>query len=107
MSTARPSVSVLLPYRDAASTLKAAIARYEAALPLWVAAGERTTEAETLHEIGFVYNQIGEKQKALDYYERSIALYRELGLENETASSLNGSTVPIHNPGVFAATALR
>lgn len=89
-ASAEDAAALRLRADGKAESLKEAIARYKAALPLWVAAGERTSEAETLHEIGFVYNQLGEKQTALEYYERSIALYRELGLESATASSLNG-----------------
>jgi hypothetical protein len=40
---------------------------------------DRSGEALTLDRIGFIYSDLGEKQKALDEYSRSMALSLEVG----------------------------
>jgi tetratricopeptide (TPR) repeat protein len=41
--------------------------------------GDRGGEAVTLNNIGRVYSQLGEKQKALEYYSQSLPLRRAVG----------------------------
>ena len=36
--------------------------------------GDREGEAVTLSNIGNVYSELGEKQKALDYYSQALSL---------------------------------
>jgi tetratricopeptide (TPR) repeat protein len=63
-----------------------ALAKYEAALSIWqqLAVNEappylaRGWEATTLVSIGSIYNDQGEHQKALDYFNRGLAIRREL-----------------------------
>jgi CHAT domain-containing protein len=62
--------------QGAAEALRQALARYEAALPLWRAAGDRRSEAATLDNLGLVYSLLGENPKALDYYNQALALWR-------------------------------
>jgi tetratricopeptide (TPR) repeat protein len=45
-------------------------------------------EAVTLHNIGHVYQKLGEKQKALEYYNQSLPLIRALGARAEEATAL-------------------
>ena len=45
---------------------------YNQALPLWREAGERGGEALTLGNIAIVYDNLGEKQKSLEFYESGI-----------------------------------
>ncbi|MBD1832820.1 CHAT domain-containing protein [Cyanobacteria bacterium FACHB-472] len=59
-----------------ADSLRQAIAKYEEALPLYRAVGDKGREALTLNNIGIVYDDLGEKQKALDYYNQSLPLSR-------------------------------
>ncbi|MCC3439613.1 MAG: hypothetical protein EAZ39_30785, partial [Oscillatoriales cyanobacterium] len=54
-----------------AESLKGAIAKFEEALKLYREAGDRGGEAVTLNNIGKVYSDLGEKQKALEYYSQS------------------------------------
>jgi CHAT domain-containing protein/tetratricopeptide (TPR) repeat protein len=58
---------------------QAAIIKFEEARGLYVAAGERIGEGNTLHTTGLIYSILGEKQKALDYYHRALPLRRAAG----------------------------
>jgi tetratricopeptide (TPR) repeat protein len=40
---------------------------------------DRSIEAKTLNNLGYLYSSLGEKAKALEYYQQSLALNRELG----------------------------
>ena len=61
-----------------AEALRGVIAKYEEALKLYRSAGDRRGEAATLTSIGLVYSQLGEKQKALEYYSQSLPLSRSV-----------------------------
>ena len=49
-----------------------AIRKYEEAIEFYRAAGERAGERLALTNIGVVYNQLGEKQKALEYLNQAL-----------------------------------
>jgi tetratricopeptide (TPR) repeat protein len=60
-------------YRQGTAEAKRqAIAKWEEALPLYRAVGDKAGEAVTLYNVGGVYSALGEKQKALDYYNQSL-----------------------------------
>lgn len=40
--------------------------------------GDQTHEGTALHNLGSVYESLGEYQKALEFYEQSLAISREL-----------------------------
>ncbi|MEC5029547.1 MAG: tetratricopeptide repeat protein, partial [Oscillatoria sp. PMC 1051.18] len=46
------------------------------ALPLFRAVGDRGGEATTLNNLGYIYNSLGEKQQALDYFNQALPLLR-------------------------------
>ncbi|WP_333374309.1 tetratricopeptide repeat protein [Microcoleus sp. N9_B4] len=75
-----------------AESLKGAIIKYEEALKLYRAVGDRRGEANTLHNVGNVYSGLGEKQKALEYYSQSLALRRAVG-------DRGGESDTLHNIG--------
>ena len=56
----------------------AAIQKYLASLPLWRTTGDRYEEALTQNSIGSLYSALGEKQKALEYYNQALPLQRGL-----------------------------
>jgi len=62
-----------------------AIKKYEEAIELFRAAGERAGEGSALTNIGVVYNQLGEKQKALEYLNQALPLHRLVGDKREEA----------------------
>ncbi len=41
--------------------------------------GDRRGEATTLNNIGLVYDALGEKQKALDFYNQALPILRAVG----------------------------
>ncbi len=75
--------------RRTSSTVRQAIERFEAALPLQRSTGDRREEADTLHGLGYAHNLVGEKQKALDYYQRQVSLLQALGDRRGEAQTLN------------------
>jgi tetratricopeptide (TPR) repeat protein len=53
------------------------------------AVGNRGGEATTLNNIGLLYSELGEKQKALEYYSQSLPLRRATGNRRGEATTLN------------------
>jgi len=51
--------------------------------------GDRTGEAATLGNIGSVYSDLGEKQKALDYYHQALPIVRAVGDRGDEARTLH------------------
>ncbi|MEG4053978.1 MULTISPECIES: CHAT domain-containing protein [unclassified Microcoleus] len=50
--------------------------------------GERTAEATTLNNIGLAYNDLGEKQKAKEYFNQALPLFRAMGDRVKEATTL-------------------
>ena len=75
-----------------AESLQQAITKWEAALPLWRELEDKSQEAFTLLRIGFVYNNLGFKQKALEYYNQALSIYRAIG-------DRAGETITLNNIG--------
>ena len=50
--------------------------------------GDRSGEAD-LNNIGGVYDSLGEKQKALDYYNQALPIERAVGNRSGEARTLN------------------
>ena len=71
-----------------AESLRQAIAKWEEALKLYRATGDRSGEATILNNIGSVYSELGEKQKALEYYSQSLPLRRAVGNRRGEAVTL-------------------
>ncbi|MDZ7962771.1 MAG: CHAT domain-containing protein [Aulosira sp. DedQUE10] len=59
-------------------SLKQAIAKYELALRLYQTLGNKTRQALTLNNIGFVYSALGETSRAVEYYAQALPLMRNL-----------------------------
>jgi len=72
-----------------AESLRQAIAKWEEALPLYRATGDKAAEAITLTGIGRVYDRLGEKQKALEFYNQSLPLSRATEDKTQEALTLN------------------
>ncbi|MEG4046348.1 tetratricopeptide repeat protein [Microcoleus sp. Pol17C2] len=73
-----------------AKAKRSAIVKFEEALKLFRAVGDRSREAYTLNGIGSVYSDLGEKLKALEYYSQSLPLFRAVGDRSREAYTLNG-----------------
>ncbi|MEA5551685.1 tetratricopeptide repeat protein, partial [Anabaena cylindrica UHCC 0172] len=70
-----------------AESLRKAIEKWQKALPLYRAVGDKEWEATTFLSIGRVYNDLGEKQKALEYYNQALLLFRAVGYKEGEAST--------------------
>jgi tetratricopeptide (TPR) repeat protein len=51
--------------------------------------GDKTGEAATLNNIGNVYDALGDKQQALEFYNQSLPLWRQVGDKTGEAVTLN------------------
>ncbi|MBC7908908.1 MAG: CHAT domain-containing protein [Pyrinomonadaceae bacterium] len=76
-----------------------AINKYEEALPLLRDANDQAKEAETLTQIGSIYNRLGETQKALDYLNQALSLRRAVGDRSGEASTLASIGGVYHSMG--------
>ncbi|AFY56143.1 tetratricopeptide repeat protein [Rivularia sp. PCC 7116] len=80
-----------------AESLKQAITKWEQALELLQQIGElKSSQAVLLYSIGNTYSNLGEKQKALNYYNQALPLAREIKDKFAEASILNNVAV-IHD----------
>jgi tetratricopeptide (TPR) repeat protein len=71
-------------------SLPKAIEKYQSALLLLEAADDRVREGMTLVFLGQVYDRLGEKQKALDCFERGAAISHQAGTPKWEGNSLYG-----------------
>ncbi len=55
------------------------IEKYHEALELYRRASDRNGEAQTLNNIGLVYESLGERQKALEKYNEALPIRRAIG----------------------------
>jgi CHAT domain-containing protein/Tfp pilus assembly protein PilF len=78
-----------LQAQGTAESLRLAVKKYEEALQLWSAVGDRDGEAAALTYIGSAYHSLGEKRKALDYYNQALPLQRAVGARYGEAITLN------------------
>ena len=51
--------------------------------------GNRSGEAMTLTSLGVLYDSLGEKQKAIDYYNQALPIHRAVGDRSGEATTLN------------------
>jgi len=58
--------------------LEKAIKKYGEAVEKWRGAGERKWEAQTLLNLGVIYANLSQHEKARDYYEQALAISREI-----------------------------
>ena len=63
------------------------------------ATGDKATEAATLNNIGRVYDDLGEKQKALSFYDQSLPLSRATGDKTGEAVTLGNIAYLERNRG--------
>jgi CHAT domain-containing protein/Tfp pilus assembly protein PilF len=74
--------------KGSAKSLQHSMSNLEAALPLWRKLGDKSFESLTLNVMGNVYSALGEKQKALDYYQQALLLARTAGVSVGEATVL-------------------
>jgi CHAT domain-containing protein/predicted negative regulator of RcsB-dependent stress response len=77
-----------MAYRLLGETQKA-LEKYDEALPLSRAVGDRRQEANILNNIGALYRHLGETQKALEKYNEALQISRAVGDRVGEATTLN------------------
>src|SRR5215813_12501665 len=68
-----------LQNQGTAESLRKAIVKYEEALSLWRSVGDQSGEAESLTGAAQSLNYLGEKQRAIEHFQRAIALWKAVG----------------------------
>lgn len=68
---------------------RAAHERYGQALALWREAGDRRRMADTMHRLGWITDDLGDKKAAKARYEEALELYRQAGDRRGEAMVLN------------------
>ncbi|MEG5233902.1 CHAT domain-containing protein [Microcoleus sp. AT9b-C3] len=61
--------------------------------------GDRTAEATTLNNIGLAYNDLGEKQKAKEYFNQALPLFRAVGDRAKEATTLTNIGIVYYDLG--------
>lgn len=77
-----------LSQQGTTESLRQAIQKNEEALGLWRKIGDLHQESAALNNIGHLYNLLGDKQKALDYYKQALSLWTTLGERTNEAQTL-------------------
>ncbi len=72
-----------------AESLREAIVKWEEALKLWQQVGDQPQQALLFLAIGRVYDDLGEQQQALGYFNQALPLYRAVGNRGREANTLN------------------
>ncbi|MEG4227599.1 tetratricopeptide repeat protein [Microcoleus sp. N9_B2] len=86
-----------LVQQETADSKRNAIFKLEEVLKVYRRAGARYQEAGILTSIGLLYSELGEQQKALEYYSQSLSLFRATGDSSGEAATLhNIGTVYSH-----------
>jgi CHAT domain-containing protein len=74
-------------------SLRAALEKFQEALPLWRELGDAGKEGATLDSIGWINDLLGDKQKAIQYYEQALPLRR-------AANDLRGQMLTLQGMGL-------
>jgi CHAT domain-containing protein/tetratricopeptide (TPR) repeat protein len=61
--------------------------------------GDRSGEATTLNNIGLAYNDLGEQQKAREYFNQALTLFRAMGDRTREATTLTNIGLVYNNLG--------
>jgi CHAT domain-containing protein len=85
--------------REVADSKRKALASYEQALPLWQAAGDRTSEIHVLNEIAVIHRVLGDTEKGLALFDQALTLARKAGSRRGEAETLNNLGVAHHALG--------
>ncbi|MEH2246362.1 tetratricopeptide repeat protein [Nostoc sp.] len=72
-----------------AESLRQAREKLQEALKLWQQVNDKPGQALTLVGIGRVYNDLGEKQQAIQYYNQALPIIRAVGNREGEAITLN------------------
>ena len=79
----------LLYSRRTVGSTGAAAAKWQESFARWQSLDDKYGQALSLYSAGLAYNDVGEKQKALDYYRQALPLWRSVGDRGGEAATLN------------------
>jgi CHAT domain-containing protein/tetratricopeptide (TPR) repeat protein len=85
------SEAELLRDQKSSESLQGALQKYDEALQLFHAIGNRRREAATLDSIGSAHASLGDKKRALDYFARALPLRRAARDRTGEATTLNNT----------------
>jgi CHAT domain-containing protein/Flp pilus assembly protein TadD len=75
--------------RGDTTSLRQAITQFQTVLELSQQSHNRALQAQALTGLGYIYNNLGEKQTALTFYQQAIAIWRAVGNRSDEAVALN------------------
>jgi CHAT domain-containing protein/Flp pilus assembly protein TadD len=75
--------------RGDTTSLRQAITQFQTVLELSQQSHNRALQAQALTGLGYIYNNLGEKQTALILYQQAIAIWRAVGSRSDEAVALN------------------
>ncbi len=78
-----------------------ALQRFEQALVIYRAIGQRQSEGIILNNIGEVYRNLGQYSQALRYYEQSFVIMKEVGNKVMEGTTLNNIGLVYRNLGQY------
>jgi CHAT domain-containing protein/tetratricopeptide (TPR) repeat protein len=78
-----------LRLQQTAESRRAAIKKLEEAAPLFVKAGDKAAEANTLRTMGTIHGRLSEYPKAAELYQKAIAAFRLAGDKRNQAETHN------------------
>jgi CHAT domain-containing protein/Tfp pilus assembly protein PilF len=81
--------AVRLNAEQTAESLNKAIAKYEAAIRLWRAGGDRESEGLALNNLAQVYYTVGDRKKALDLFSEALSIMQALSNKLGEATTLS------------------
>ncbi|CCI35530.1 CHAT domain-containing protein [Microcystis aeruginosa] len=76
-----------------------ALGKYQQALKLYQQLDSKLEQALVLTSLGRIYDDLGEKQKALDYYQQALPLWRAVDATEGTQSARAGEATTLNNIG--------
>jgi tetratricopeptide (TPR) repeat protein len=76
-----------------------ALGKYQQALKLYQQLDSKLEQALVLTGLGRIYDDLGEKQKALDYYQQALPLWRAVGATEGTQIARAGEATTLSNIG--------
>jgi len=85
--------------KEGKASLPRAIEKYQEALALRRALGDRSGEAEALLQIGDAYNTLGDYRKSLEFWEQALPLKQALGDRRGAADLLASMSAAYNNLG--------
>src|SRR5262249_37396781 len=78
-----------LDHEGKVESRRAAIGKLEESLALWREVGDPLWEATSLFYIGYISYELGEPQRALEYYTQALPLWRGVSDEEEKSMTLS------------------